>query len=81
MQRRELTVRTTGRAFIELAQDVASIVRESAVADGLCNVFVPHISACWQPMVDPGQAPAASSDPMTPSRGASSRGGYDRALQ
>lgn len=45
MQRRELTLRTTGRAFIELTRDVASVVRESAVADGLCNVFVPHTSA------------------------------------
>jgi secondary thiamine-phosphate synthase enzyme len=42
---RELTVHTTGRAFIELTKDVASVVRESGVADGLCNVFVPHTSA------------------------------------
>ncbi len=45
MQRRELTVHTTGRSFTELTKDVASVVRESGVADGLCNVFVPHTSA------------------------------------
>jgi hypothetical protein len=42
MQRRELTVRMTGRAFIELTQDVAAIVRDSGAADGLCHVLVPH---------------------------------------
>lgn len=57
MQRRELTIRTTGRAFIELTQEVASVVRESGVTDGLCNVFVPHTSASvivgenWDPSV------------------------------
>lgn len=57
MRRRELTVRTTGRAFIEITQDVASAVRESGVAEGLCNVFLPHTSASiiagenWDPSV------------------------------
>lgn len=45
MHRRELEVRTEGRGFIELTKDVASVVRDSGVADGLCNVFVPHTSA------------------------------------
>lgn len=57
MQRRELTVRTAGRVFIELTRDVASVVRESGVPDGLCNVFLPHTSASiivgenWDPSV------------------------------
>lgn len=45
MHRRELVVLTTGRGFFELTDDVTSIVRLSGVADGLCNVFVPHTSA------------------------------------
>jgi len=57
MFRRELPVRTTGRGFFELTQDVASGVSASAVADGLCNVFLPHTSASllagenWDPSV------------------------------
>lgn len=38
-------MRTGGRGFQEITQDVAAVVRESGVADGLCNVFVPHTSA------------------------------------
>ncbi|MDE2050865.1 MAG: secondary thiamine-phosphate synthase enzyme YjbQ [Gammaproteobacteria bacterium] len=45
MFRRELTVRTTGRGFFELTNEVAPVVLSSAVADGLCNLFVPHTSA------------------------------------
>jgi secondary thiamine-phosphate synthase enzyme len=45
MHRRELVVRTTGRGFFELTNDVSSIVRASGVGDGLCNLFVPHTSA------------------------------------
>lgn len=45
MHRRELTVRTSGRGFVELTRELASVVRDSGVADGLCNVFVPHTSA------------------------------------
>jgi len=45
MFRRELTVRTSGRGFIELTQDIASAVRSSGIAEGLCNAFVPHTSA------------------------------------
>ena len=45
MHRRELAVRTSGRGFIEITREVASVVRASEVADGLCNVFVPHTSA------------------------------------
>lgn len=45
MHRRELSVRTSGRGFFELTNDVAAIVSNSAVANGLCHVFVPHTSA------------------------------------
>lgn len=38
-------MRTGGRGFQEITRDVAAVVRESGVADGLCNVFVPHTSA------------------------------------
>lgn len=57
MFRRELTVRTTGRGFTELTQEIASAVSASGVADGLCNLFVPHTSASllagenWDPSV------------------------------
>jgi secondary thiamine-phosphate synthase enzyme len=45
MHRRELKVATGGRGFVELTKDLASVVRESGVTDGICNVFVPHTSA------------------------------------
>ncbi|HVS78656.1 MAG TPA: secondary thiamine-phosphate synthase enzyme YjbQ [Steroidobacteraceae bacterium] len=45
MHRRELAIRTTGRGFLELTHDIASVVTASGVTDGLCNVFVPHTSA------------------------------------
>lgn len=57
MHRRELAVRTSGRGFFELTDDIAAIVRDSDVTDGLCNVFVPHTSASllagenWDPSV------------------------------
>ena len=45
MHRRELAIRTNGRGFMELTKDLASVVRDSGVADGMCNVFLPHTSA------------------------------------
>lgn len=45
MHRRELVVRTKGRGFVELTKDIASVVRDSGITDGMCNVFVPHTSA------------------------------------
>ena len=57
MFRKDLTLRTSGRGFIELTSEVASAVAASGVADGLCNVFVPHTSASllagenWDPSV------------------------------
>src|SRR5690242_11426107 len=57
MHRRELAIRTNGRSFIELTKDLASAVIDSGIADGMCNVFVPHTSASllagenWDPSV------------------------------
>ena len=57
MHRRELSVRTSGRGFFELTHEVAALVRSSAVAEGLCHLFVPHTSASliagenWDPSV------------------------------
>jgi secondary thiamine-phosphate synthase enzyme len=57
MHRRELTVRTSDRGFTELTKEVAAVVRDSGVGDGVCNVFVPHTSASllagenWDPSV------------------------------
>ncbi|MGH8226585.1 MAG: secondary thiamine-phosphate synthase enzyme YjbQ [Steroidobacteraceae bacterium] len=45
MHRRELTLRTGGRSLIEISEHVASVVRDSGIGDGLCNIFVPHTSA------------------------------------
>lgn len=45
MHRRELIIRTAGRGFTELTKDLAAIVREGGMIDGICNVFVPHTSA------------------------------------
>jgi secondary thiamine-phosphate synthase enzyme len=57
MHREEMTIRTPGRGFTELTERITAIVRASGVADGLCNVFVPHTSASllagenWDPSV------------------------------
>lgn len=57
MHRNEMTVRTTGRGFLELTERLQAVVRESGITDGLCNVFVPHTSASllagenWDPSV------------------------------
>jgi secondary thiamine-phosphate synthase enzyme len=57
MYRRELTISTSGRGFVELTRDLATVIRDSGVTDGLCNVFVPHTSASllagenWDPSV------------------------------
>ncbi len=57
MYRRELTLSTSGRGFLELTKDLAAVVRDSGVTEGVCNVFVPHTSASllagenWDPSV------------------------------
>jgi len=45
MHRRTLTVETRGRGFHEITGDIAGIVREAGVDDGLCHLFIRHTSA------------------------------------
>jgi secondary thiamine-phosphate synthase enzyme len=45
MNRRDWTVRTNGRGFVELSGRVNDFVKESGVGEGLCNVFLAHTSA------------------------------------
>lgn len=45
--RRELRVKTKGRGFTDLTEQVGAIVRDSGVRDGLCNVFLAHTSASF----------------------------------
>lgn len=40
-----LTVRTSGRGFVDVTEEVARVVRGSGVRVGLCHVFVQHTSA------------------------------------
>ena len=57
MRREELVIPTAGRGFHELTGSIDAFVRDSAVVDGLCNVFLPHTSASlllgenWDPSV------------------------------
>lgn len=42
----ELRIRTTApREMIDLTRQVAAVVAEAEVAEGLCNVYVPHATA------------------------------------
>ncbi len=45
MKRKEITVRTRGRGFTDLTDQVSAFVRDAAVEQGLCNVFLTHTSA------------------------------------
>jgi secondary thiamine-phosphate synthase enzyme len=45
MKRKELTVRTRGRGFSDLTDQINAFVRESALEHGMCNVFLTHTSA------------------------------------
>jgi secondary thiamine-phosphate synthase enzyme len=45
MQRKEWSIRTSGRGFTDLTGRVASFVAEAGVKQGLCNVFLMHTSA------------------------------------
>ncbi len=42
---RELTIRSPARGLHEITAQVAEIVRQSAIGEGLCTVFVRHTSA------------------------------------
>ena len=41
----DLTVKTRGRAIVEITKDVAKSVRDARITRGLCTVFVHHTSA------------------------------------
>jgi secondary thiamine-phosphate synthase enzyme len=41
----DLTVKTRGRAIVDISKDVAKSVRDAKIARGLCTVFVHHTSA------------------------------------
>ena len=45
MFRETLTIATTGRGFTELTAELGRVVAASAVAEGLCHLFVLHTSA------------------------------------
>lgn len=45
IKQHQLSVRTGGRGFIELSDQLARWVNQQTVADGLVNVFVAHTSA------------------------------------
>lgn len=42
---RELSVRTAGKGLCEITAQVAAVVAESGVEEGLCTVFIRHTSA------------------------------------
>ena len=45
LHRKVITVRAPRRGLHEITREVDTIVRESSIDDGLCNVFVTHTSA------------------------------------
>ena len=42
---RELSIRTSGKGLHDVTADIAAVVAESGVGDGLCTVFIRHTSA------------------------------------
>lgn len=42
---RELTIDVVGQGLHEVTEEVASVVREAALREGLCTVFIRHTSA------------------------------------
>ena len=45
MLRQTLGIRTRGRSFVAVTEQVARVVGESGISEGLCNVFIRHTSA------------------------------------
>jgi len=41
----QFEVRTTGRGFTDVTQQVAQVVSDSGIVNGLCTVFIRHTSA------------------------------------
>jgi len=42
---RELAIRTSGKGLHDVTADIAAVVGESGVGEGLCTVFIRHTSA------------------------------------
>ena len=42
---KSLSFRTTGRGSLEITREVNGLVRDSGIANGICNLFVKHTSA------------------------------------
>ncbi len=55
MFRRECLLTPRRRGLLDITSDIAGIVRESAIQEGMCNLFVRHTSAglCIQENADP----------------------------
>ena len=45
IEQQTITVKTQGRATIEITREVERLLRESSIERGLCHVFVHHTSA------------------------------------
>lgn len=45
VSQKTLQITTRGRTTVELTGEVAALVRDSGIRDGLCHVFVQHTSA------------------------------------
>ena len=45
MTRRQLHIQTLGRSTTEITQDIAKVVHDSKVREGLCHLFIHHTSA------------------------------------
>ena len=45
MMHQKLTVRTSGRGFVEITDQISQAVAAADVGDGLCHVFIHHTSA------------------------------------
>ena len=42
---RELTIQTPGPGLLEITDSVVAVVRDAAIGEGLCTVFIRHTSA------------------------------------
>ncbi len=45
IEQQTITIRTSGRATIDITREIESVLRASAIEQGLCHVFVHHTSA------------------------------------
>lgn len=45
IEQHSLGIRSSGRALIDITREVEAVLRESAIDEGLCHVFIHHTSA------------------------------------